>query len=95
MESFADELAVSRPLLFSKVKALTGQTPNNFLKSIRLKRAVQLLEKGGLGISEIAYLVGFRDPRYFSKVFQKEHKMTPTEYARSYSEKQNGISTES
>ncbi|MEL7534438.1 MAG: hybrid sensor histidine kinase/response regulator transcription factor, partial [Bacteroidota bacterium] len=93
MESFADELAVSRPLLFSKVKALTGQTPNNFLKSIRLKRAVQLLEKGGLGISEIAYLVGFRDPRYFSKVFQKEHKMTPTEYARSHSEKQNGMST--
>ncbi|MEM6347228.1 MAG: two-component regulator propeller domain-containing protein [Bacteroidota bacterium] len=95
MESFADELAVSRPLLFSKVKALTGQTPNNFLKSIRLKRAVQLLEKGGLGISEIAYLVGFRDPRYFSKVFQKEHRMTPSEYARTHSEKQKGLSTES
>ncbi|MFK7924956.1 MAG: two-component regulator propeller domain-containing protein [Bacteroidia bacterium] len=89
MESFADELAVSRPLLFSKVKALTGQTPNNFLKSIRLKRAVQLLEKGGMSIAEIAYLVGFRDPRYFSKVFQKEHEMTPTEYARSHSEKEN------
>lgn len=91
MESFADELAVSRPLLFSKVKALTGQTPNNFLKSIRLKRAIQLLEKGGLGISEIAYLVGFRDPRYFSKVFQKEHGMTPTEYGRSHSEKQKDL----
>lgn len=82
MEEFAYELAVSRPILFSKVKALTNQTPNNFLKIMRLKRAKQLLESDKLNISDIAYLVGFRDARYFSKCFQKEYGLTPTEYLK-------------
>ena len=80
MEIFARELAVSRPLLFTKLKALTGQTPNNFVKSLRLKRSVQLLTDSDLGVAEIAYQVGFRDARYFSKCFQKEFGRTPSEY---------------
>lgn len=81
IEQFAEELAVSRPLLFTKIKALTNQTPNNFLKTIRLKRAAQLLQLNQMNISEIAYQVGFRDARYFSKCFQKEYGQTPTEFA--------------
>ncbi|MEM6320775.1 MAG: two-component regulator propeller domain-containing protein [Bacteroidota bacterium] len=77
---FAHELAVSRPLLFTKLKAITNQTPNNFIKSIRLKRAVQLLKQKKINVSEVAYRVGFKDPRYFSKVFQKEFKRTPTQF---------------
>lgn len=79
-EQFAYELAVSRPLLFTKMKALTDQTPNNFMKTLRMKRAAQLLEQRKLNVSEVAYKVGFRDTRYFSKCFQKQFNKTPSEY---------------
>ncbi|MEM7659188.1 MAG: ATP-binding protein, partial [Bacteroidota bacterium] len=71
IESFAEGLGVSRSLLFSKLKALTGQTPNHFLQHLRLKRGMQLLQSGELNVSEVAYQVGFRDPKYFSKCFSK------------------------
>lgn len=80
VENFAHEMAVSRPLLFIKIKALTNQTPKNFVKSIRLKRAAQLLVQGKFRVTEVADHVGFRDPRYFSKCFQKQFDQTPSEY---------------
>ncbi len=80
VNQFATELTVSRPLLFIKLKALTGQTPNNFIKTIRLKRAAQLLKTHKLNISEIAYQVGFKDPKYFRKCFKDQFKMPPSEY---------------
>lgn len=81
IEQFAQELAVSRALLFTKIKALTNFTPKNFLKSFRLKRAAQLLESGKLNVSEVAYQVGFKEPKYFSKVFHKEYGCSPSEYS--------------
>ncbi|MEO0472541.1 MAG: two-component regulator propeller domain-containing protein, partial [Bacteroidota bacterium] len=80
VEQFARELAVSRPLLFTKMKSITGQTPNNFLKKIRLKRSAQLLQQGDDSVAQIAYQVGFSDPRYFSKCFQKEFGVNPKVY---------------
>ncbi len=80
IEQFAQELAVSRALLFTKIKALTDNTPKNFLKSFRLKRAAQLLQTGKLNVSEVAYQVGFNEPKYFSKVFQKEFGCSPSQY---------------
>lgn len=80
IEQFAQELAVSRALLFTKVKVLTDTTPKNFLKSFRLKRAAQLLETGKLNVSEVAYRVGFKEPKYFSKVFQKAYGCNPSEF---------------
>ncbi|MEM0992490.1 MAG: two-component regulator propeller domain-containing protein [Bacteroidota bacterium] len=80
IDRFATELAVSRPLLFTKTKALTGQTPNNFIKTIRLKRAAQLLSMGKLNVSEIAYQVGFKDPKYFRKCFKDQFSTSPSEY---------------
>jgi DNA-binding response OmpR family regulator/two-component sensor histidine kinase len=80
IEQFSYELAVSRSLLFSKMKALTNSTPKNFVKSYRMKRAAQLLETQKLSISEIAYQVGFKDPNYFSKVFTKEYSVPPTTF---------------
>ncbi|MEQ8703612.1 MAG: two-component regulator propeller domain-containing protein [Phaeodactylibacter sp.] len=85
VEDFARALNVSRPLLFIKIKALTNLTPNNFLKEIRLKRAAQLLKQQKLNISEVAYQVGFRDPRYFSKCFQKSFGQTPTAFTENFS----------
>ncbi|GAB4418127.1 MAG: two-component regulator propeller domain-containing protein [Bacteroidia bacterium] len=80
VEDFADELAVSRPLLFTKLKALTNQTPNNFVKSLRLKRSAWLLSQSDRSVAEIAYQVGFGDARYFSKCFQKAFGCTPSAY---------------
>lgn len=82
IEQFAQELAVSRALLFIKIKALTDMTPKKFLVSFRLKRAMQLLETEKLNVSEIAYAVGFKEPRYFSKVFQKEFGHSPSQFLK-------------
>ena len=79
---FASELAVSRPLLFTKLKALTGQTPNNFIKTIRLKRAAQLLKTQKLNVSEVAYQVGFKDPKYFRKCFREKFDEVPSAFGK-------------
>ncbi|PSR14719.1 MAG: hypothetical protein C7N36_02950 [Bacteroidetes bacterium] len=83
IEQFALELAVSRPLLFTKLKALTGQTPNNFIKTIRLKRAAQLLKTQKLNVSEVAYKVGFKDPKYFRKCFIEQFEVLPSVFSKS------------
>lgn len=80
VQTFADQLAVSRPLLFTKLKELTGQTPNNFMKTIRLKRAAQLLKTQKLNVSEVAYKVGFKDPKYFRKCFKAHFHVSPSEF---------------
>lgn len=82
VEKFAREMAVSRAFLFAKLKAVTNHTPNNFVKTIRLKRAAQLLKEYNLEVSQVAYKVGFRDPRYFSKCFKKMYTVSPSEYHR-------------
>lgn len=82
IDMFATGMAVSRALLFSKIKALTDQTPNNFIKSLRLKRAAQILGDPSLTISEVAYMVGFKDPKYFSKCFQSKFHKSPSLFAK-------------
>lgn len=78
---FCSELGVSRTMLFLKIKAWTNYTPNEFIHEIRLKRAAQLLEQNKLTVSEISYKVGFNNPKYFSKCFQKKYGETPTQFA--------------
>ena len=77
---FAYELAVSRSLLFAKIKAITNQAPNQFIKSIRLKRAAQLLKQKKINVAEVAYKVGFKDPRYFRRCFKKQFNQSPTQF---------------
>jgi len=79
---FAQEMGVGRSKLFDKIKGLTGQTPNEFIVSIRLAKAAQMLlhEKDELNISEIAYTVGFSTASYFSKCFRQHFGVTPTEF---------------
>ena len=86
IEQFAEELLVSRALLFTKIKALTGQTPKGFVKNIRMKRAKQLLKDKNLYVSEVADMTGFKDYRYFSKVFKAHFQMSPKEYSQKYNE---------
>jgi ligand-binding sensor domain-containing protein/signal transduction histidine kinase/DNA-binding response OmpR family regulator len=76
----ASEVGMSQPVLYKKIRALTDLSVNDFIKSIRLKKAVQLLEQRQLTIYEIAYAVGFSDRKYFSQEFKKYYGKTPTEY---------------
>lgn len=74
-------VGMSRSVLYRKLKALTGQSAKEFINTIRLKRAAQLLLKNKLNISEITYMVGYNDPQYFSKCFKKQFGSTPSQYA--------------
>ena len=78
---FSDSLAMSRMQLHRKLKALTGQSASEFIRSQRLKMAAELLKKSNANISEIGYAVGFNDPSYFTRCFKEEFQVTPTEYA--------------
>jgi YesN/AraC family two-component response regulator len=80
VNQFAAEIGMSTPIFYKKIKALTGLTVNNFVKSIRLKRSVQLLNQNAGNISEVAYMVGFNDAKYFSKEFRKQFGKTPSSY---------------
>jgi len=81
VNSLASDLGMSTPILYKKIKVLTGLTVNNFIKSVRLKRAAQLLRQNVYTVYEIAYIVGFNDPKYFSKEFVKQFGRTPSDYA--------------
>jgi signal transduction histidine kinase/ligand-binding sensor domain-containing protein/DNA-binding response OmpR family regulator len=81
VEDLSRALHMSRVALYKKLLALTGKSPLDFIKTIRLKRAAQLLEKSQFTISEIAYEVGFNNPKYFARTFKKEFGVLPSEYA--------------
>ena len=74
-------VGMSKATLFRKLKGLTGQSANEFIRTIRLKRAAQLLAKSDFSVSEVAYMVGFNDPKYFRNCFKKLFSQTPSEYA--------------
>ena len=76
----AASIHLSQMQLYRKLKALTGKTPSQFMRSYRLQRALELLKVGKLNVSEIAYEVGFADPSYFSRMFQKEFGRNPSQY---------------
>ncbi|WP_186758081.1 hybrid sensor histidine kinase/response regulator transcription factor [Echinicola salinicaeni] len=80
ISAFVKEMGLSRTLLFEKIKAITGHTPNDFITIIRLKRAAQLLLQGDLKVAEISYMVGFSNPKYFSKCFNKQFGCSPSKY---------------
>ena len=80
VDDLVRELAVSRSVFFKKLKTLTGLAPIEFIKEMRIKRATQLIEIGEFNMTQISYMVGINDPRYFSKCFKAQVGMTPTEY---------------
>ncbi|MEM6699239.1 MAG: helix-turn-helix domain-containing protein, partial [Bacteroidota bacterium] len=77
---FAQQLTLSRSILYQKIKALTNETPKSLIKQLRLKKSAQLLISQQLKVSEIAYQVGFSDPKYFAKCFQEKYGCRPSEY---------------
>ncbi len=73
---------MSQMQLYRKLKALTGKTPSQFIRSHRLQKGLELLQKGELNVSEIAYETGFTDPSYFSRVFHKEFGKPPSDFVK-------------
>lgn len=87
---FLEELHVSKSTCFRKLKSLTGQTYVSFVRNIRMKAACQIMDKKAtISISELAYAVGYNDPRYFSVSFKKEMGLLPSEYLDKQGESAN------
>lgn len=80
VEQLASDLAMTRATLYRKLQGITGQTPKDFIRSIRLKRAAQLLKDSDLTVSEIADRTGFSTPRHFSKLFKETFGVLPSQY---------------
>lgn len=84
-EMFYQAMAMTQSTLYRKLKTLTDLSPNEFIRNIRIKKACMLLAKPSVRIADVAYEVGFSDPKYFSIIFKKEKGMSPTEYIDSLS----------
>lgn len=80
VEMLSRKIAMSAPVLYKKIKAVTDMSVNEFVKSIRLKKAAQLLLKKQMTVYEVAYAVGYSDRKYFSREFKKQFGKTPSEY---------------
>ena len=84
-QQFIEEMGSSKSTLYKKLKSLTGLNTSAFIRNIRLKAACKIVEdKKRIRISELAYAVGFNDPKYFSACFKKEFGMLPSEYIERY-----------
>ena len=86
VDLLARELGMSRTSTFKKLKSITGMTPNDFMKHVRLKEAMRLMVEGKYSITEIGYITGFSSSSYFAKCFAQEFKILPTEFVRSLDE---------
>lgn len=82
VDVLAQEVGISRTGLFTKIKAVSGMTPNDFIRIIRLKKAAELLSQGDVQVSEACFEVGFSSPSYFAKCFQTQFGMAPAEFRR-------------
>ena len=80
VDFLAEELCISRSGLFAKIKTLANVTPNELIQIVRLKKAAALLSENKYRINEICYMVGFNNPSYFAKCFQKQFGIKPGEF---------------
>lgn len=83
IEDFSQGAGYSRMQFYRKIKALAGQTPSQFVRTIRLKRAAQLLKNKSDNVTQIAYSVGFSSLAYFNKCFKEQFGVTPGQYSES------------
>ena len=80
VETLSRHVGMSRGTLYNKLLELTGQTPVEFIRSVKLDKAAELLENNELTIAEVAYSAGFSTPNYFAKAFKAKFNMLPSEY---------------
>ncbi|WP_321332247.1 two-component regulator propeller domain-containing protein [uncultured Bacteroides sp.] len=89
IDEFAAEMNASKTVLHRKFRTLVGQTPNQFIRTIRLRKAVNLLNNTELSIAEIAYLTGFNQSHYFIKCFREVYEDTPKNFRQKKQEQKN------
>lgn len=82
IDKMAEEMAISRSNLQRKLKGLTGMPPNDYIRLIRLKTAGELLREGEYRINEVCFIVGFNNPSYFARCFQKQFGILPKDYVK-------------
>ncbi len=87
VKMLAEELCVSRSLLHKKLTTIAGQSANDFITSIRLKSAIALFREGKSNITEVAFEIGFNDPKYFSRCFKKHFNVSPSGFIGGKAEK--------
>ncbi|WP_316801088.1 two-component regulator propeller domain-containing protein [Pedobacter frigidisoli] len=84
VKSLASDLGMSHSNLYKKVKATSGLSINSFIRFIRLRKAAELLINTNLNINEAAFRVGINDIKYFREQFQKQFKLTPSEFVKKH-----------
>ena len=89
IDDFANKLLLSRSIFYRKLKSIVGMPPVDFIREIRVKRAAQLIRSDVYNFSQIAYMTGFSDPKYFSRCFKKHMGVTPSEYKNSINHEEN------
>jgi AraC-like DNA-binding protein len=82
IDDFATELGMSHAVFYRKIKQLVGVTPVDFIRRLRVKRAIQYFDVGERQIADVAYKTGFSDPKYFSRCFKSETGCSPSEYCQ-------------
>ena len=83
-EAFASDMGMSSSSLYNKLRAVTGMNATSFIRDMRMKEACRLVKSTpGIRVSDLAYSVGFKDPKYFATIFKKEFGMQPSEYIES------------
>jgi signal transduction histidine kinase/DNA-binding response OmpR family regulator len=80
IEELSKAMFVSRGTLYVKVLSFTGETPVEYVRSLKLKKALSMLQKNDMKISQIAYSVGFSNPNYFARAFKAKYNVSPSEY---------------
>ena len=87
VDELVEEMGMGRTVFFNKLKNMTGLSPVEFIREMRIKRAAQLLEERQYNITEVTYMVGMNDSRYFAKCFKNTYGVTPSEYRSAAQEK--------
>lgn len=83
LDMFSASMHSSKSLLSSRIRSITGRSPMELLRNARMIRAAQLLATGAYDVTQVCYMVGFSDPRYFATCFKKEYSCTPSSYITS------------
>ncbi len=86
IEEMAEAVNMSRTTFYEKLKSLVGTSPSDFLRQLRMQRAQDLMTRSTMNVSQVAYAVGFTDPKYFTRCFRKATGVSPTEYREQHRE---------
>lgn len=88
IDLFAARMGMSHSALFKRIKQLTGTSPSDYIKDLKLNHALELLKSTSMSVGDVAYKSGFSDAGYFGKCFRKKYNMSPREFQRSQGEKE-------